>query len=148
MYAGIFMIPSLAIRSMESSRAPNSRICRIPGPARSAAWARTSFRRNSNNKNSKHETRNPKQIQMIEIQNPKQIEIQNSKQYDLEDRTLSKKDFVMRVKICRKESKETRLWLNLCDINNDKELEKEQNILIKESTELMNIFGAIIRKSE
>ncbi len=85
---------------------------------------------------------------MIEIQNPKQIEIQNSKQYDLEDRTLSKKDFVMRVKICRKESKETRLWLNLCDINNDKELEKEQNILIKESTELMNIFGAIIRKSE
>jgi len=54
---------------------------------------------------------------MIEIQNPKQIEIQNSKQYDLEDRTLSKKDFVMRVKICRKESKETRLWLNLCDIN-------------------------------
>jgi len=51
--------------------------------------------------------------------------------------SLSKKDFVMRVKICRKESKKTRLWLNLCDINND-----------KESTELMNIFGAIIRKSE
>jgi four helix bundle protein len=62
--------------------------------------------------------------------------------------SLSKKDFVMRVKICRKESKETRLWLNLCDIDNNKELEKEQNNLIKESTELMNIFGAIIRKSE
>jgi len=62
--------------------------------------------------------------------------------------SLSKKDFVMRVKICRKESKESRLWLNLCDINSDKELEKEQNILIKESTELMNIFGAIIRKAE
>ena len=61
---------------------------------------------------------------------------------------LSKKDFIMRVKICRKETKESRLWLNLCDINGDKELEKEQTILIKESTELMNIFGAIIRKSE
>jgi len=62
--------------------------------------------------------------------------------------SLSKKDFVMRVKICRKETKETRLWLNLCDLNDDKELEKEQMVLIKESTELMNIFGAIIRKSE
>jgi len=62
--------------------------------------------------------------------------------------SLSKKDFVMRVKICRKETKESRLWLNLCDINRDKDLEKEQSILIKESTELMNIFGAIIRKSE
>ena len=61
---------------------------------------------------------------------------------------LSKKDFVMRVKICRKESKESRLWLNLCEIDNDKELEKELPSLIKESTELMNIFGAIIRKSE
>lgn len=26
---------------------------------------------------------------------------------------LSKKDFLMRVKICRKEAKETRLWINL-----------------------------------
>ena len=60
---------------------------------------------------------------------------------------LSKKDFVMRIKICRKEAKESRLWLKLYDINND-ELEKERAILIKESTELMNIFGAIIRKSE
>ena len=61
---------------------------------------------------------------------------------------LSKKDFIMRIKICRKESKESRLWLRLCEPSENKEIEEEQNILIKESTELMNIFGSIIRKSE
>lgn len=62
--------------------------------------------------------------------------------------SLSKKDFIMRIKICRKEIKESRLWLKLCDIGDNKDLEKEQNYLIKESTELMNIFGSIVRKSE
>lgn len=62
--------------------------------------------------------------------------------------SLSKKDFIMRIKICRKESKESRLWLRLCDIGDKKELDKEQKDLIKESTELMNIFGSIVRKSE
>ena len=61
---------------------------------------------------------------------------------------LSKKDFVMRVKICRKEAKESRYWLKLVDENNDSKLNKEKEGLIKETTELMNIFGAIIRKSE
>ncbi len=59
---------------------------------------------------------------------------------------LSKKDFIMRVKISRKEAKETRYWLNLIDINNDPELEEERQKLIQEVTELMNIFGSIIRK--
>jgi four helix bundle protein len=36
---------------------------------------------------------------------------------------LSKKDFVMRIKICRKESKESRFWLRLVDTGNDAELE-------------------------
>lgn len=62
--------------------------------------------------------------------------------------SLSKKDFIMRIKICRKEAKESRLWLRLCDIGDKKELDKEQKDLIKESTELMNIFGSIVRKSE
>ena len=61
---------------------------------------------------------------------------------------LSKKDFIMRVKICRKEAKESRFWLRLIDTNNVIELEKEKQSLIKEATELMNIFGSIIRKSE
>ena len=62
--------------------------------------------------------------------------------------SLSKKDFVLRAKICRKEAKESRYWLKLVDTNGNSELEKERQMLIKESTELMNIFGAIIRKSE
>ena len=61
---------------------------------------------------------------------------------------LSKKDFVMRIKISRKEAKESRYWLKLIDINNVSKLEKERNELIQEATELMNIFGAILRKSE
>ena len=61
---------------------------------------------------------------------------------------LSKKDFRMRVKISRKESKESRLFIRLVDTNNNSELEKERTWLDGESTELMNIFGAILRKSE
>ena len=61
---------------------------------------------------------------------------------------LSKRDFVLRSKICRKEAKESRYWLKLIDTNNDQGLEKERQTLIKEATELMNIFGSIIRKSE
>ncbi len=61
---------------------------------------------------------------------------------------LSKKDFLMRVKICRKEAKETRYWLRLVDAFNDPSLENTRETLIKETTELMNIFGSIIRKSE
>ena len=52
----------------------------------------------------------------------------------------------MRVKICRKEAKEARYWLNLIDANSDKELELERKKLIQEATELMHIFGSIITK--
>ena len=61
---------------------------------------------------------------------------------------LSKKDFVMRVKICKKEAKESRLWLRLIDIGDDKELEAERNALINESEQLMKIFGSILEKSK
>ncbi|GJQ59128.1 MAG: four helix bundle protein [Candidatus Scalindua sp. AMX11] len=60
--------------------------------------------------------------------------------------SLSKKDFIMRIKICRKEAKESRYWLKL--INCIKEFEKEQKILIQESNELTKIFGAILEKSK
>lgn len=52
----------------------------------------------------------------------------------------------MRIKICRKEAKESRYWLKLISCNN--EVEKEQASLIQESTELMKIFGAILVKSK
>jgi len=61
---------------------------------------------------------------------------------------LSKKDFIMRIKICRKEAKESRYWLKLIDIEDGNEQEKARKELEKESTELMNIFGSTLRKSE
>jgi four helix bundle protein len=60
---------------------------------------------------------------------------------------LSKKDFVLRVKISRKEAKESRYWLRLLDTSNCEDAIQEQTELVVEATELMNIFGAILRKS-
>lgn len=59
---------------------------------------------------------------------------------------LSQKDFVHRIKICRKEAKECILWLRLSIPNSPDE--KEQAALIQEATELMKIFGSIYRKSQ
>ncbi len=61
---------------------------------------------------------------------------------------LSKKDFLMRSKICRKEAKESRYWLRLIYTADKQELERLRGILIQEATELTSIFGAIVRKSE
>jgi four helix bundle protein len=61
---------------------------------------------------------------------------------------LSKKDFVMRIKICRKEAKESRYWLRLIDTTSEPDMEKERRSLEQEATELMNIFGSILRKSD
>ena len=60
--------------------------------------------------------------------------------------SLSKKDFVLRIKICRKEAKETRYWLRLIEATDHVGLERDA--LVQEAQELMNIFGAIVRKSE
>ena len=61
---------------------------------------------------------------------------------------LSKKDFLMRIKICRKEAKESRFFLRLIDTADNGPAEREQQALIQEAQELTNIFGAIVRKSE
>lgn len=53
----------------------------------------------------------------------------------------------MRIKICRKEAKESRYWLRLIDTGPSKSLENTCQKLTKESQELMNIFGAILKKS-
>ena len=45
---------------------------------------------------------------------------------------ISKKDFVFRIKICRKESKESRYWLRLVDTEDDAELDAEKEDLIGE----------------
>jgi len=59
--------------------------------------------------------------------------------------SLSKKDFLMRIKISRKEAKETRYWLNL--VESSEALRSEKEKLIQEATELMKIFGSIVSKS-
>jgi four helix bundle protein len=60
---------------------------------------------------------------------------------------LSKKDFVMRIKICRKEAKESRYWLRLVDTGGNSELEQERDALASEAGELTHIFGSIVTKS-
>ena len=62
--------------------------------------------------------------------------------------SLGKKDFLMRIRISRKEAKESAYWLRLVDTGNDISLDKERNSLVGEARELTNIFCAILRKSE
>jgi four helix bundle protein len=61
---------------------------------------------------------------------------------------LSKKDFVMRIKICRKEAKESRYWLKLVDIGESRMLKQERKELENEASELTHIFGSIVSKSK
>jgi four helix bundle protein len=61
--------------------------------------------------------------------------------------SLSKKDFVLRIKICRKEAKESRYWLRLIEAL-DAGTASERESLVQEAQELMNIFGSIVRKNE
>lgn len=61
---------------------------------------------------------------------------------------LGKQDFKMRIRISRKESKETAYWLRLIVETNDLELQKEGEALYKESVELKKIFSAILIKAD
>jgi four helix bundle protein len=54
----------------------------------------------------------------------------------------------MRIKICRKESKETAYWLRLIIDTNDKEYEVEGKELLQEAIELKKIFSSILEKSK
>lgn len=58
--------------------------------------------------------------------------------------SLSRKDFLMRIKICRKEAKETKYWLKLSEPKNG--FTDLKSHLINESDELIKIFGAILNK--
>ena len=59
---------------------------------------------------------------------------------------LSKKDFLLRAKICRKEAKESRLFLRLIETNPATREKAEK--LAAEARELMLIFSAIISKND
>lgn len=56
--------------------------------------------------------------------------------------SLGDKDFKMKIKISRKEAKESRLWIQLAESNNDNQTFK--NKLTQEATELIRIFSAIL----
>jgi len=62
--------------------------------------------------------------------------------------SLSKKDFLMHIKISLKEAKESRYWLRLVDTGSTPDLENERGCLIQEATELTSIFGSIANKSQ
>jgi four helix bundle protein len=61
--------------------------------------------------------------------------------------SISKKDFAYRIKICRKEAKESRLFLRLIETGNSDDLVIEKDLLIKEAHELVLIFASILRKT-
>lgn len=62
--------------------------------------------------------------------------------------SLSRKDFLLRVKICRKEAKESAYWLRLLTEINKEDIKKQGNFLFNESIELKKIFCSIIEKSK
>jgi len=62
------------------------------------------------------------------------------------EEALSKKDFIMRIKISRKEAKESGYWVELTEPRQEQIMEKQS--LIREATELMKIFGSIVEKSK
>jgi len=59
---------------------------------------------------------------------------------------LGKKNFLLQVKIARKEAKESRFFLRLLDTGGTTGSDRDR--LIQEATELMNIMGAILRNRQ
>ena len=59
---------------------------------------------------------------------------------------LGDQDRIMHIKICRKESKESKLWLRHTLTYRNQALEKERDELFQEAHELESIFGSIYRK--
>lgn len=58
---------------------------------------------------------------------------------------LGDADFLYRIKLCRKEAKESRYWLDLLLVPEPSPLSIERDRLAQEALELTNIFGAIYR---
>jgi len=54
----------------------------------------------------------------------------------------------MRIRISRKESKESSFWLRIIVANNDVKFSAEGNDLIREAEEFKKIFSTILEKSE
>jgi four helix bundle protein len=61
---------------------------------------------------------------------------------------LSRKDFFYRIKVCRKESRESGLWLALLETGPDPAMESERKDLVQEADELKRIFSSIAGKDD
>lgn len=60
---------------------------------------------------------------------------------------ISDKDAFLRIRICRKEAKESVYWLDLLGVHKfETETENKRIELLNEATELTKIFGAIVNK--
>ena len=62
--------------------------------------------------------------------------------------SLSKKDFLMRMKISRKEAKESAYWLRLISETNNLKNANDAQSLMQEATELKKILSSILEKSK
>ena len=62
--------------------------------------------------------------------------------------SLSKKDFLMRMKISRKEAKESAYWLRLIHETNDLKNSSDAQSLMEEAIELKKILSSILEKSK
>jgi len=61
--------------------------------------------------------------------------------------TITSKDFKFRIRICKKEAKETVYWLDLIAENN-KFKSSEIKLLAQEADEFVRIFAAILKNSK
>ena len=61
--------------------------------------------------------------------------------------SLSKKDFLLRIKISRKEAKESAYWLRLIHETNNLKNANDAKRLIQEANELKKILSSILEKS-
>ena len=58
---------------------------------------------------------------------------------------LGKKDFVMKMRLTRREAKESRLFLRLVDVDGRPDVESERQALVREADELVKIFSSILK---
>jgi four helix bundle protein len=61
---------------------------------------------------------------------------------------LSRKDFFFRIKVCRKEARESGLWLRMLDLGTRTALDSCRVELANEADELKRIFQAIAAKDD
>ncbi|OGG28910.1 hypothetical protein A2973_04350 [Candidatus Gottesmanbacteria bacterium RIFCSPLOWO2_01_FULL_49_10] len=68
--------------------------------------------------------------------------------YEEADGTPTKRDFIYKMGVVKKEAKETRYWLTLIKFTNDKKFHGRIERLLQENEELIRIFASIIIKSK